>query len=155
MVIEQYRALFLCMLTLSCIFLLTGCPSLGDRFRLNETTQVKLIGDNVCFHITNVQDYQPAIISINPRGTPSKEQAFVDNPSLSIKSEQLCIPPAFYHFVGNGKYIVDFVLTSEINVDEPRKFVVGVGVNHSQFYNFPLTDREIARPYGTIEVPEE
>lgn len=155
MVIKKYRTLFLSTLNLSCIFLLTGCPGQGDRFRLNETTQVKLIDGNVCFHITDAQDYHPAIISINLRGTPSKQQAFVDSPPLSIKSEQLCIPPSFYHFADNRKYIVDFVLTSDRNIDEPRKFVVGVEVNHSQFYNFPLTDREIARPYGSIEVSEE
>ncbi|QKN84065.1 hypothetical protein A8O29_017400 [Scandinavium goeteborgense] len=149
------RILWPVLLSGLCLLILTGCPGPGDRMRLDETAKVNRIGDNVCMNIDDGGGYQPAIISINPRGTPSKEQAFVDNPSLSIKSDQLCIPPSFYHFLDNGKYIVDFVLTSERNVDEPRKFVVGVGVNHSQFYNFPLTDREIARPYGTIEVPEE
>ena len=155
MVIKKYRTLFLNMITLSCIFMLVGCPGRGDRFRFDETTQVKLTDDNVCFPITNSRDYQPAIISINPRGTHPKEQTFIDNPSLSIKSEQLCIPPSLYHFADNEKYIVEFVLTSTRNIDEPRKFIVGIGVNHHQVYNFPLTDREITRPYGSIEVSEK
>ena len=154
MVIKRYRALFFRGVKVPLIFLLAGCPGKGDRLQLDETTQVKLIGDSICFHITNAQDYQPAIISINLRGTPSKKQGFIDNPSLTIRSEQLCIPPSFYQFANNGKYIIDFVLTSAGNVDEPRKFVVGVGIYHGQVYNFPLKDKEILRPYGSIEVSE-
>lgn len=154
MVIKRYSSLSFRGITLSFIFLLTGCPGQGDRLQLDETTQVNLIGDNICFHIANAQDYQPAIISINPRGAPPKKQAFIDNPSLSIKSDQLCIPPSFYKFENKKKYIVDFVLVSAGNVDEPRKFVVGVGLSQGQVYNFPLTDLEILRPYGSIEVSE-
>lgn len=154
MVIKRYSSLFFRGLALSFIFLLAGCPGQGDRLQLDETTQVNLTGANVCFHISNAQDYQPAIISINPRGTPLKNQAFVDNPSLLIKSDQLCIPPSFYKFENNKKYIVEFVLVSARNVDEPRKFVVGVGLSQGQVYNFPLTDLEILRPYGSIEVSE-
>lgn len=154
MVIKRYSSLSFRGLTLSCIFLLMGCPGQGDRLQLDETTQVNLIGANVCFHIANAQDYQPAIISINPRGTPPKNQAFFDNPPLLIKSGQLCIPPSLYKFENNKKYIVDFVLMSVGKVDEPRKFVVGVGLSQGQVYNFPLTDLEILRPYGSIEVSE-
>jgi hypothetical protein len=154
MVIKGFSSLFFRGLTLSFIFLLAGCPGQGDRLQLDETTQVNLIGDNVCFYIANAQDYQPTILSINPRGTPPKKQAFIDNPSLSIKSGQLCIPPSFYKFESNKKYIVDFVLASDRNIDELRKFVVGVGLNQGQVYNFPLTDLEILRPYGSIEVSE-
>lgn len=155
MEIIKYRTLFFNILIMPCLFLLTGCPGQGDRLRLDETTQVKLIRGDVCFYIKNAQDYQPAIISINPRGTPSKKQGFVDSPALSIQSDRLCIPPSFYHFAGDGEYVVDFVLTSNRNFGEPRKFVVGVGVDHGRVYNFPLADREISRPYGSIEVPEK
>ncbi|ELX2369648.1 hypothetical protein QK227_002883 [Salmonella enterica] len=154
MVIKRYSALFFRGLTVPFVFLLAGCPGKGDQLQLDETTQVKLVSDSICFRITNPRDYQPAIISINLRGTPPKKQGFIDNPSLSIRSEQLCIPPSFYQFADNGKYIVDFVLTTAGNVDEPRKFVVGVGIAHGQVYNFPLTDKEILRPYGSIEVSE-
>ncbi|WP_206404123.1 putative T6SS immunity periplasmic lipoprotein [Erwinia billingiae] len=154
MVKKRYSGLFFRGVTVPFIFLLAGCPGQGDRLQLDETTQVNLIGDNVCFHIANAQDYQPAILSINLRGTPLKKQAFIDNPSLSIKSDKLCIPSSFYKFESNKKYIVDFVLVSDRNVDEPRKFVVGVGIDHGQVYNFPLTDKEILRPYGSIEVSE-
>jgi len=154
MVIKRCCSLFFRGLALPFIFLLTGCPGQGDRLQLDETTQVNLVGANVCFHIANAQDYQPAIISINPRGTPPKNQTFVDNPPLLIKSGQLCIPPSFYKFENNKKYIVEFVLTSNRNADEPRKFVVGVGLSQDRVYNFPLTDLEILRPYGSIEVAE-
>lgn len=154
MVINKYVKLLFNTIMFSCVFLLAACPGQGDRFRPEETTQVELINDNVCFPITNAMDYQPAIISINPKGTPPKQQSFIDNPSLSIESKQLCISPSFYHFADNGKYIVEFVLSSEKKFDEPRKFVIGVGINHRQVYNFPLTDREISRPYGSIEVSE-
>ncbi|WP_312670020.1 putative T6SS immunity periplasmic lipoprotein [Pseudescherichia sp.] len=154
MVIKNHSSFFLMVLTIPFIFLLMGCPGQGDRLQLDETTQVKLIGDNICFHITNARNYQPAIISINLRGTSPKKQEFIDNPSLRIRSEQLCIPPSFYQFTDNEKYIVEFVLTSLGSAAEPRKFVVGVGLDHGQVYGFPLTDREILRPYGSIEVPE-
>lgn len=154
MVIKKSSSLFSRVLTLPLIFLLVGCPGQGDQLQLDETTQVELRGDNICFHITSAKDYQPAIISINLRGTPIKEQWFIDKPPLSIISEQLCISPTFYQFADNGKYIVDFVLTSDGIFNKPRKFVVGVGMNHGQVYNLPLTDREILRPYGSIEISE-
>lgn len=155
MVIKKHRFLFFRELTLPFIFLLTGCLVQGDRLRLDEITQVNLIGDNICFHIANTRDYQPAIISINPRGIPLKKQSFIDHPSLSIKADQLGIPPSFYKFENNKKYIVDFVLVSDGHVGEPRKFVVGVGLNQRQIYNFLLTDLEILKPYGSIEVSKE
>lgn len=154
MILQSFCLFLAGMFSFLSLVVLTGCPGQGDQLQLDETTQVNLIGDNVCFHIANAQDYQPAIISINLRGTPPKKQGFIDNSFLSIRSDQLCIPPSFYKFESNKKYIVDFVLASDRNVDEPRKFVVGVGLNQGQVYNFPLTDLEILRPYGSIEVSE-
>ncbi|EKS6399120.1 hypothetical protein NM886_004829 [Enterobacter hormaechei] len=119
----------------------------------HETTSVSKQGKNVCFNITDAQDYQPADIGINPRGTPLKEKDFNFSPELTIVDGKLCIPPSFYHFPDNGKFIVEYILISKKH-DEPRKSVVGVGINHGVVYNFPLTDREIARPYGSIKVSE-
>lgn len=136
------------------LVILTGCPGPGDRFIPHETTSVSKQGKNVCFNITDAQDYQPADIGINLRGTPSKEKNFNFSPELKIADGKLCIPPSFYHFPDNGKFIVEYILVSKKHEDEPRKFVVGVGINNEQIYNFPLTDREIARPYGSIQVSE-
>ncbi|WP_296407461.1 putative T6SS immunity periplasmic lipoprotein [Pluralibacter sp.] len=134
-----------------CLVILTGCPGQGDRFIPHESTSVSKQGKNVCFNITDAQDYQPADIGINPRGTPSKEKDFDFSPELTIVDGKLCIPPSFYYFPDNGVFIVEYILISKKH-DEPRKFVVGVGINHGVVYNVPLTDREIARPYGSIKV---
>lgn len=154
MVIKEYRRLFLCSVTLICAFLLAGCPGQGDRFRFDETTQVKLIDDNICFSIDNAQGYRLVIIAINPRNTPQKKQEFFDKPSLLIQNNELCVPSSFYHFKDNTKYIVEFVLHPTLDNKGARSFVVGVGINNNQVYNFPLTDREFARPYGSIQVSE-
>ena len=135
-----------------CMLILTGCPGPGDRFIPHETASVIKQGENVCFKITDAQDYQPADMGINPRGTPSKEKDYDFSPDLTITDGVLCIPPSFYQFPDKGKFIVEYILISKKHDDEPRKFVVGVGVNYGQVYNFPLTDREIARPYGSIRV---
>ncbi|MDR2263422.1 MAG: hypothetical protein LBE93_08200 [Enterobacter asburiae] len=136
-----------------CLVILTGCPGPGDRFIPHETTSVSKQGKNVCFNITDAQDYQPADIGINPRGTPSKEKDFNFPPEVTIVDGKLCIPPTFYHFPDNGVFIVEYRLISK-KYDESRKFVVGVGINNGVVYNFPLTDREIARLYGSIKVSE-
>lgn len=104
--------------------------------------------------IDNAQGYRLVIIAINPRKTPPKQQEFFDKPSLLIQNNELCVPPSFYHFKDNTKYIVGFVLHSTLGNKEARGFVVGVGINNNQVYNFPLTDREFARPYGSIQVSE-
>lgn len=134
--------------------ILTGCPGPGDRFRFDETAQVSKKGDNVCVNIDNAQDYQPVDMGINLRGTPSKEKEFNFSPGLKIIEGELCIPPSYFHFESGSKYIVEFVLHPTLDNKGARSFVVGVGINYNQVYNFPLTDREFARPYGSIKVPE-
>ncbi|WP_343645674.1 putative T6SS immunity periplasmic lipoprotein [Enterobacter sp.] len=141
-------------LSFFCPLILTGCPGPGDRMRMDQTTLVELRGDNVCMSIRDSQDYQPVDMAINPRGTPSKEKKFDVAPALNLVDGRLCIPPSYYHFTSGKKYIVEFVLHSP-SIDEPRSFVVAVGVsNDNKVYNFALTSREIARPYGSIEGSE-
>lgn len=50
----------------------------------HETTSVSKQGENVCLDIPDAQDYQPADMGINPRGTPSKEKDFNFSPGLTI-----------------------------------------------------------------------
>ncbi|RUN98337.1 hypothetical protein EKN24_08395 [Enterobacter asburiae] len=133
---------------------LTGCPGPGDRMSLDETAQVSRQGNDVCMSINDARDYQPADMGINLRGTLPKEKKFNSSPGLKIVDGALCIPPSYHCFMDGNKYIVEFVLHSESNKDEPRNFVVGIGVNKTQVYNFPLADREISRPYGSIEISE-
>lgn len=149
------KILWFVLLSSMCLLTLTGCPGPGDRFIPPETTSVIKQGKNVCFNITDAEDYQPADMGINPRGTPSKEKDYNFSPNLTIIDGLLCIPPSFYQFPDKGKFIVEYILISKKHDDEPREFVVGVGVNHGQVYNIPLNEREIARPYGSIQVPEE
>ncbi|QMM55253.1 hypothetical protein HVX06_21985 (plasmid) [Enterobacter sp. RHB15-C17] len=121
---------------------------------LDETAQVNRKDNDVCLSINDARDYQPADMGINLRRTPPKEKKFNFSPGLKIVDGTLCIPSSYYHFMNDNKYIVEFVLHSANNKDEPRSFVVGIGVNNNQVYNFPLTDREISRPYGSIEISE-
>lgn len=137
-----------------CLSILTGCPGKGDRMRFEETAQASRKGDNICVSIDNAQDYQPVDMGINLRGTPSKEKDFDFSPDLKVIEGELCIPPSYYHFENGNKYIVEFVLHPTMDNKEARSFVVGVSVNNNQVYNFPLTDREFARPYGSIRVSE-
>lgn len=136
------------------LMLLTGCPGPGDKMMPDETSLASRKGDKVCVEITDAQDYQPVAIAINLRGTPSKEKKYNFSPNLIVSDGELCIPSTFYNFINGNKYIVEFILRSNRNNDESRNFVVGVGVNNNQVYNFPLSGREFARPYGAIEVPE-
>jgi len=135
-------------------FILTGCPGPGDRFIPHETTSVSKMGKKICFKIIDAEDYQLFDIGINPRGTPPKEKDFNFSPGLKIVDGKLCIPPSFYHFPDNGRFIVEYMLISKKDNNTLRKFVVGVGINHGKVYNFTLTDREITRPYGSIQVSE-
>lgn len=136
------------------LLMLTGCPGPGDRMRMDETSLATWKSGEVCISIENPQDYQPVAIVISLRRTPSREKNYDFSPRLSISDGRLCIPPSYYHFLNGNKYVVEFVLHAARKNVEPRNFVVGVGVNNNQIYNFPLTDREIVRPYDSIDVPE-
>jgi hypothetical protein len=142
------------LLSLFCLSLLTGCPGPGDRMRFEETAQVSKKGDSVCVNIYNAQDYQPVDMGINLRGTLSKEKDFNFSPDLRVIEGELCIPPSYFYFENGSKYIVEFVLHPTVDNKVARSFVVGIGINNNQVYNFPLTDREFARPYGSIQVSE-
>ncbi|MFK3662725.1 putative T6SS immunity periplasmic lipoprotein [Scandinavium sp. NPDC088450] len=147
------KIIFIISLGMSSV-VLTGCPGPGDRMSLDETAQVSRKDNDVCMSINDARDYQPADMGINLRGTPPKEKKFNFSPGLRIVDGALCIPSSYYYFIDGNKYIVEFVLHSASNKNEPRNYVVGIGVNKTQVYNFPLTDREISRPYGSIEVSE-
>ncbi len=136
-----------------CILMLTGCPGPGDRMRFDETAQVNVVGDKVCFSVTDPLDYRPADIAINPRGTPSKNKAFTFDPDLTVTEGELCIPPSFYRFPDKGQFIVEYVLTSQHHKNEPRKVVVTFESKNGRIYNVPPNNMEISRPYGEVSKP--
>lgn len=148
------RTLSITLLLSVCLMMLTGCPGPGDRMVPDETSLASWKGGRVCIEIKDAQDYQPVAIAINLRGTPSKEKKYNFSPELIVSDGKLCIPPSYYSFVRGNKYIVEFILRSTRSDNESRSFVVGVGINDNQVYNFPLSDREFARPYGSIKVSE-
>ncbi|WP_244263010.1 putative T6SS immunity periplasmic lipoprotein [Yersinia mollaretii] len=143
---------FLCsgLLCLICLLTLTGCPGIGDRVRFDETAQVRIVGDDVCFLVADAQDYQPADMGINPRGTASKNKTFIFEPNLTVANGKLCIPPSFYHFPDKGQFIVEYILISKKYKDEPRKVVVTLEVMDGHIYNIPPNDMEITRPYSEM-----
>ncbi|EOE6856948.1 putative T6SS immunity periplasmic lipoprotein [Cronobacter sakazakii] len=149
--VNTFNLLFL---SFACVSILTGCPGPGDIMRFDETAKVSSRGRDVCINIDNAQDYQPVDIGINLRGIPPKEKKFDFSSGLRISAGELCIPPSYYSFENGNKYIVEFVLHATSGDKDPRSFVVGVGVNNNHVYNFPLSEREFARPYGSIQVPE-
>ncbi|EOC0449338.1 putative T6SS immunity periplasmic lipoprotein [Cronobacter sakazakii] len=149
--VNTFNLLFL---SFACVSILTGCPGPGDIMRFDETAKVSSRGRDVCINIDNAQDYQPVDIGINLRGIPPKEKKFDFSSGLRISAGELCIPPSYYNFENGNKYIVEFVLHATSGDKDPRSFVVGVGVNNNHVYNFPLSEREFARPYGSIQVPE-
>lgn len=129
------------------MLMLTGCPGPGDRMRFDETAQVSVVEESVCFSIAEPQDYQPKDMGINPREIPSKNKNFNFSPGLKVTDGKLCIPPSFYRFPDKGQFIVEYLLTSEKHQGEPRNFVVTLEVNHGHVYNVTPTEREIFLPY--------
>lgn len=148
--ITDSRMLWFVLLSGICLLTLTGCPGSGDRMRSDETAEVSRVGQDVCFRVTDAQDYQPAIISINLRNTPSSEKKFTDGPDLLVKAGLLCIPPSFYRFPDVGQFIVEYVLTSKKHEDEPRKVVVVLEISNGRIYNVTPTDMEMTRPYDEM-----
>jgi len=142
------------LLLLTCLITLTGCP--GDRWRFDEETTVSTIGDSICFFVPEAEDYQPVDITIYPRGTPSRQQKIIFNPALRVVNGQLCVPPSFYAFPEKGQFIASYVLRSEHHKKPPRQMVSGVEIANGCVFNIPLTDMEIARPYGEKrDLPED
>jgi hypothetical protein len=147
--IVKQRLLYIALLLVSLV-IMTGCPGSGDRLRPDEEATVTRVGESLCFGVPEAEDYQPADIAINPRGTPFKEEHIIFSPALSVTDGQLCVPPSFYTFPDKGQIIVSYVLTSKRHKDEPRRMVAGLGFLQDRVFNIPLTDMEILRPYSEM-----
>ncbi|WP_151038460.1 putative T6SS immunity periplasmic lipoprotein [Erwinia billingiae] len=133
--------------------LLVGCPWSGDQWRFDEEAPIIIKGNSICLNVVNPEGYQPKNIAINPRGTHTKDQGITFNPELSLVGNQLCIPPTFYHFPNEGQFIISTVLTSTVNISEPRRLVAAVEISQGIITSIPLTDLEIVRPYSEMVKP--
>jgi hypothetical protein len=127
------------------LFVITGCPGVGDTVHPDEEAKVSMSGGIICLTVTNAEDYQPTIIAINPRGRPTKQQEFTDNPNLTVRSGQLCIPPSFYQFPNEGEFIIEFVLDSNKKHLHPRSIVTGIELSKGQVRRILLNDDEFTR----------
>lgn len=131
-----------------CMVTLTACPGPGDRMNFDETAQIRVVGDKVCFLVGNALDYQPADMGINRRGTLAKEKHFVFNPDLKVMDGELCIPPSFYRFPQTGQFLIEYILVSKKS--PPRKVVVALEIVAGRINRVPPNDREISRPYSQL-----
>jgi hypothetical protein len=120
--------------------MLTGCPGIGDRVDPDEESTVTKMGDNVCFSVSDAEDYQPVSIAIDPRGTRFRDRDITFDPPLHVENDLLCIPPSFYRFPDKGIRIISFVLNSKRHRDSARRMVAGVEMLNGYIYNIPLID---------------
>ncbi|MEB2420612.1 putative T6SS immunity periplasmic lipoprotein [Citrobacter sp. R-1.5.2] len=146
--IKQKHSILFFVLCVISIFILTGCPWGGMKYYPAETANVWMKNHAVCFYVPDSKDYQPVFISINPRGTSSKERQFTEQPKLRITDGQLCISPSFYSFPYTSKkaFIVEIVLRSQDRRHHPRSFVTGFEMINGRARNVPLTTREFDVP---------
>lgn len=134
--------------------ILTGCPGVGDQLRPDEPTIASVQGENICFAVPGAEDYEPANIAINPRGTQSADQNIVFNPPLKVVNDRLCFSPSFQRFPEKGEFIISYVLHSKHHAERPRRMVAGMKIADGCISNIPLTETEILRPYeSTSDTP--
>lgn len=127
------------------MLILAGCPGRGDRLKADETTVVSKQGEDVCFFVPDAKNYQPTLISINPRGTLPQNLSVIDSPKLSIRNNALCIPPEFYEFPDKGQYIVQFILKIPGDWDSVRSVVTSIEFTGKSVKTIHLSDSEILR----------
>lgn len=145
-----FRVLRASLLAVICLQTLTGCPGPGDRLKPDEEGHVIFNNGNVCFSVTGGDDYVLKYISINPRGTKSKDEKIIFNPQLSIINELLCIPPSFYKFNKDGQYFIQASFDSFNHADRSRRIVSALEVSKGLVYSIRPNDMEILRPYDEM-----
>lgn len=148
MKIQQRHLTLLFILSLVSVFTLTGCPWGGMKYYPAEKTSAWINSDEICFSVPESRDYQPVFISINFRWTPPKKRQFFDRPTLLVRKNNLCIPPAFYQFTDNSEspYIVEFILQSQNKNNPPRSFIAGFDMIAGKPSDVQLTKQEYDVP---------
>lgn len=125
------------------VFILTGCPGIGDRIQPSEETRVSMQADSICFWVSDVKDMEVAHIAINPRETPFRQQSVIFSPDLKLLDGQLCLPPSFYDFPSEGKFIVEYILASKEKNTLPRIVITRIEINAGHVNSIPLFTDEI------------
>jgi len=121
------------------VFILTGCPGIGDRIQPSEEARVSMQAGSICFWVSDVKDREVAHIAINPRETPFRQQSVIFSPDLKLLDGQLCLPPSFYDFPSEGKFIVEYVLASKEKNTLPRIVITGIEINAGHVNAIPLS----------------
>ncbi|ROP48475.1 hypothetical protein EDF81_4772 [Enterobacter sp. BIGb0383] len=139
---------------LLCVFIsmlaITGCPEKGYQLRFDEEGVITVNNGNVCFPVPDSAYYRVGAISINPRGTPSKDEKIIFDPALNIVNEHLCIPPTFYQFDRDGSFFIRAILISTQKSAPPRKIVSALEVEGRHITSIRPDDSEMARPYSEM-----
>lgn len=129
---------------------ITGCPERGYQLRFDEEGIITVNKGNVCFPVPDSAYYRVGAISINPRGTPSKDEKIIFDPALNIVNEQLCIPPSFYPFDRDGPYFIRAIFISSQKSAPPRTIVSALEVEGRHIVSIRPNDREMVRPYSEM-----
>lgn len=145
-----FRVLRTSLFFIICLQTLTGCPGPGDRLEPDEEGDIIFNNGSVCFSVNGGDDYVLKYISINPRGTNSKDEKIIFSPQLQINNELLCIPPSFYKFNKDGQYFIQASFASLRHADRPRRIVSALEVSKGVVHSIRPNDMEILRPYDEI-----
>ncbi|MBM3062168.1 hypothetical protein GF718_12630 [Citrobacter braakii] len=145
-----FRVLRASLLAVICLQTLTGCPGPGDRLLPDEEGHIIVNDGSVCFSVNGGDDYVLKYISINPRGTKSKDEKIIFSPQLRISNELLCIPPSFYNFNKDGQYFIQASFASLRHEDRHRRIVSALEVSKGGVHNIRPNDMEILRPYDEM-----
>lgn len=150
--VNSVRLHWLCKFFSIAIFFLalTGCPGSGDRLEPDEEGYVSINNENICFSVTDSDDYVLQYISINPRGTKLRDERIIFNPSLKIVNELLCIPSSTYPFDKDGQYFIRASFTSLKHASHPRRIVSALDVSRGWVHNIRPNDMGILRPYNEM-----
>ncbi|ENM1948483.1 hypothetical protein AB6T47_002829 [Citrobacter braakii] len=145
-----FRVLRASLLAVICLQTLTGCPGPSGRLLPDEEGHIIVNDGSVCFSVNGGDDYVLKYISINPRGTKSKDEKIIFSPQLRISNELLCIPPSFYNFNKDGQYFIQASFASIRHEDRPRRIVSALEVSKGVVHNIRPNDMEILRPYDEM-----
>lgn len=145
-----FQVLRASLLAVICLQTLTGCPGTGDRLEPDEEGHVIVNDGGVCFSVNHGDDYVLNYISINPRGTNTKDEKTIFSPQLRVSNELLCIPPAFYDFNKEGQYFIQASFSSLKHANRPRRIVSALEVSKGVVYSIRPNDMEILRPYDEM-----
>ncbi|MCL6330457.1 hypothetical protein EXT51_13220 [Pectobacterium carotovorum subsp. carotovorum] len=131
-------------LLIAASFLLVGCPGSGDRLQPDELTSVRQAENDLCFLVSDAQDYQPTLIAISTRTAQPQEWALYENPSIVVTQGELCIPRSVYHFLDDRTYVVRYILQSKKHSNSRRSIVSAIAFTNGSVRNIPLRKDEAA-----------